>query len=54
MKQIIAYIKDHACEAKEVDGKLMVLDVYTKDGRTFAEWIQLPLNIQAVKEWLGY
>ena len=52
--KIIKFIRSHSVKCYESDGKLMVLDEYTLNGKLYKEWIQIPYTVKAAKIFLNY
>lgn len=54
INSLIRYIENHGNQAKIINGKLLVLDIQTKDNKIYSEWIIIEPKIKKVREWLGY
>lgn len=52
--QLLAYLRSHHIDAVLQDGAIVALEHFTKDGKTFSQWVTLPANLSAVRDWLGY
>lgn len=54
VNRLVAIIKDHGIECYTEGSTIFAEDTYTKDGETFSEYVHVPSNLQAVREFLNY
>jgi hypothetical protein len=56
-KTLIEAIKDHGHavdHTHDAQNTIRVQETGTKHGVVYREWVTLPVNVQAVSDWLGY
>ena len=54
LEKLVNYIKYHGFDAKIVNNKLFVLEIYTKNSVLYNEWVELEADYTSVRNWLGY
>lgn len=54
VNRLVSMIKDHGIECYTEGGVIFAEDTYTKDGETYSEYVHVPSNVAAVREFLNY
>ena len=54
VQRLVAFIKDHGVSCYTEGLTIFAESVYTLNGDTHAEYVHVPSNMQAVREFLNY
>lgn len=54
MLSLIRILRNHSIDYKVIEERLIIAEDYCIDGKAYRKWIDCPLTIKKLYNWLGY